>query len=359
MTPYPFGGITGWMKTGAAINDGKEKEDDMKNKKSFLSLLALTLLSLILLAGCGEKKWPMQITVVNRTTYPISDIRISLASDEDWGANRIETTLEEGERADIDLGEFTEAELTNEGFNIQFYGEDGEPVNPDYDPQNPTFFDNGDYLILAPPDISVSMFMDTGYDAAEYDQKIMECYEQQDDGRGDLIPEEENESGDLIQESDAGDSGTVPVLMGGGLPFTNMENLETENYEDGTYYYEDITEDGLTIIVNTVFVKDADTDGKELENYLVGCALNLGDSDLYEVLSASQNADFTANFTYPVYIVEYTTGANEDTRKWSVFAMDTDLYTYLYGFCSTIDAEEDMEEIYQDIFSGLYLSDEK
>ena len=67
----------------------------MKNKKSFLSLLALTLLSLILLAGCGEKKWPMQITVVNRTTYPISDIRISLASDVDWGDNRIETTLDE------------------------------------------------------------------------------------------------------------------------------------------------------------------------------------------------------------------------------------------------------------------------
>ena len=248
----------------------------MKNWKKRLSLLMLAALSFALLAGCGEKKWPMQITVVNRTTYPISDIRISLASDEDWGANRIETTLEEGESADIDLGEFTEAELTNDGFNIQFYGEDGEPVNPDYDPQNPTFFDNGDYLILAPPDISVAMFMDTGYDAAEYDQKIMEFYEQQDDGRGDLIP-----------ENDAADGGTVPVLMGGGLPFTNMENLESENYADGTYYYADVTEDGMTIIVNTVFAKDADTDMKELENYLVGCALNLGDSDLYEVVSVS------------------------------------------------------------------------
>ena len=320
MTPYLFGGITGWMKTGGAINDGKEKEDDMKNKKSFLSLLALTLLSLILLAGCGEKKWPMQITVVNRTTYPISDIRISLASNEDWGSsNRIETTLEEGESAVIDLGEFTEAELTNDGFNIQFYGEDDEPINPDYDPQNPAFFDNGDYLILAPPDISVSMFMDTGYDAAEYDKKIMEFYEQQDDGRGDLVPEEENESGDPIPENDSGDGGTVPVLMGGGLPFTNMENLETANYEDGTYYYADVTEDGLTIIVNTVFAKDVDTDVKELENYLTGCALNLVDSDLYEVVSVSQDTDLTANFSYPVYIVEYTVGANEDTRKWTVF----------------------------------------
>lgn len=329
----------------------------MKNWKKRLSLLTLMALSLVLLASCGEKKWPMQITVVNRTTYPISDIRISLASDEDWGANRIETTLEEGDSADIYLGEFTEAELTNDGFNIQFYGEDGEPVNPDYNPQNPTFFDNGDYFILAPPDISVAMFMDTGYDAAEYDQKIMEFYDQQDDGRGDLIPEEDDGRGDLIPENDAEDSGTVPVLMGGGLPFTNMKNLESENYADGTYYYADVTEDGMTIIVNTVFAKDADTDVKELENYLTGCALNLGDSDLYEVVSVSQDTDLTANFTYPVYIVEYTAGANEDTKEWTVFAMDTDFYTYLYGFCTAIDAAEDMEEIYQDIFNGLYLSD--
>ena len=138
---------------------------------------------------------------------------------------------------------------------------------------------------------------------------------------------------------------------------TNMENLETANYEDGTYYYADVTEDGLTIIVNTVFAKDVDTDVKELENYLTGCALNLVDSDLYEVVSVSQDTDLTANFSYPVYIVEYTVGANEDTRKWTVFAMDTDFYTYLYGFCTTIDAAEDMEEIYQDIFTGLYLSD--
>lgn len=142
--------------------------------KKRLSLLTFVVVNLALLAGCGEKKWPMQITVVNRTTYPISDIRISLASDEEWGANRIETTLEEGESADIDLGEFTEAELTNDGFNIQFYGEDGEPISPDYNSQDPIFFDNGDFLILAPPDISVAIFMDTSYDAAEYDRKIMD-----------------------------------------------------------------------------------------------------------------------------------------------------------------------------------------
>ena len=102
----------------------------MKKNKKLVSLLVLAVLSLTLLTGCGEKKWPMQVTVVNRTTCPIADIRLSLASEEDWGPNRIEAVLEEGESIEIDLGEYTEEEL-NIGFNIQFYGENDEPVNPD------------------------------------------------------------------------------------------------------------------------------------------------------------------------------------------------------------------------------------
>ena len=78
----------------------------MKNKKKLVSLMALAVLSLTLLTGCGERKWPMQVTVVNRTTCPIADIRLSLASEEDWGPNRIETVLEEGESVEIDLGEY-------------------------------------------------------------------------------------------------------------------------------------------------------------------------------------------------------------------------------------------------------------
>ena len=38
--------------------------------------------------------------------------------------------------------------------------------------------------------------------------------------------------------------------------------------------------------------------------------------------------------------------------------MDTDSYTYLYGFGTTLDAvDEEMKSIYQDIFADLYLSD--
>ena len=147
--------------------------------------------------------------------------------------------------------------------------------------------------------------------------------------------------------------------MGGALPFTNMQNLRTENNEDGTYRYEDFTQDGQILVVNTVEPTRFVPEVQDLEDYLTACAFALSDTDTYELLSAEENEEYTENLTYPVYIVTYTAGENEDTRKWTVFAMDTDCYTYLYGFCESVDTEEDMDEIYQTIFSQLYLSDEE
>ena len=306
------------------------------------SLLMFTLVLLCLsLAACGAKHYPMQITVVNRSTYPIADIRISLTSEEGWGENRLEATLKEGESAGISLGEYTEEQLSA-GFHLQFYGEDGQPVNPDYDPSSPTFFENGDFIIFSPPDLSIAIFMDTAYDRETYDQKIAELYDADGDGRGDVIPQD-----------------SIPVLMGGALPFTNMQNLLSENHDDGTYRYEDITEDGQLLVVNAAEQSCFVPDVQELDDYLTACALSLSDADTYELLSAEENEEYSRNLSYPVYIVTYTAGENEDTREWTVFVMDTDICTYLYGFCAPPDAAADMGETYQNIFSQLYLSDEE
>ena len=312
----------------------------MKQRRPFLTF-TLALLFCLSLAACGAKQYPMQITVVNRSTYPIADIRISLTSEEGWGENRLEATLKEGESAGISLGEYTEEQLSA-GFHLQFYGEDGQPVNPDYDPSSPTFFENGDFIIFSPPDLSIAIFMDTAYDRETYDQKIAELYDADGDGRGDVIPQD-----------------SIPVLMGGALPFTNMQNLLSENHDDGTYRYEDITEDGQLLVVNAAEQSCFVPDVQELDDYLTACALSLSDADTYELLSAEENEEYSKNLSYPVYIVTYTAGENEDTREWTVFVMDTDICTYLYGFCAPPDAAADMGETYQNIFSQLYLSDEE
>ena len=161
----------------------------------------------------------------------------------------------------------------------------------------------------------------------------------------------------LTTGTERDDGNAVPILMGGVLPFTNMEPLQSENHEDGTYYYADITEDGMLRVVNTVMPTNFVYNDRTLEDYLTACAMDLAEPGVGYLLAVEQNDMYSENMSYPVYVVTYTAGENEDTRVRTVFAMDTERYTYLYGFDAMADAAEDMKSIYQDIFAGLYLSD--
>ncbi len=140
----------------------------MKHSAACLGILTAVLLSM---TACS--KHPMNVTAVNRTGVPIADIRISLAVDEDLGPNRVEeySPLSDGWSIELDLGDYTEKELEN-GFYIQIFGTDGEPVTPDYEPFYPKFFDNDSYLIFAPPDLNVFVFIDSEYDPGKYDEEI-------------------------------------------------------------------------------------------------------------------------------------------------------------------------------------------
>lgn len=147
----------------------------------------------------------------------------------------------------------------------------------------------------------------------------------------------------------------VWVMTAGEQPFANVETLQSETNEDGTYYYEDMAEDGLIKVVNTV--QPRDFSAEDTEAYLLDCALALGEADADSLVSFEANEAYTQQMTFPVYVATYTTGENEDTREWAVFAMETDLYTYLYGISVTMDAAEDMRDSMQDVFASLYLSE--
>ena len=155
-----------------------------------------------------------------------------------------------------------------------------------------------------------------------------------------------------------GDQSTkqIPVLMGGALPFTNMQNLKTENHDDGGYYYEDMTQDSSTVIINSAY-PSTQAEGQSAEDYAVATATALAQSDNCKVQSCEQNSTYTANLSYPVYVVTFTSGANEDMRMWTVFMTATDTDTYLYAFSSTMDAADELAQTYQDVFSNLRLED--
>ena len=151
---------------------------------------------------------------------------------------------------------------------------------------------------------------------------------------------------------------TVPVLMGGALPFTGMESVTAETYPDGTYFYQDVTQDGQTDVFN-VCQANRITDGVDEDDYLCAAAraLDPDQSDAYQFGEVVQEPEYSQALSYPVYRITFTTGSNEDQRSWIVFALNTDSHTYFYAFRATPQAAEDMADIYADVFSQLYLAD--
>ena len=307
----------------------------MKHLNKYLSF-ALALALCLSLAACGESNEDYGDDGSDYNLYGVPDSFEGLVKDSEqmanlylyggaWtgedGGTLISATSEAGDEVRFALYDADE-EVTASGF-IQFV--------PDYDYDY--FYNEHDGVAYR------SWFDEVG---ALHVAELGTFTQVTGDGRGDVIAQDD-----------------IPVLMGGALPFTNMQKLLSENHDDGTYRYEDITEDGQLLVVNTAEQSCFVPDVQELDDYLTACALSLSDAGTYELLSAEEHEEYSKNLSYPVYIVTYTAGENEDTREWTVFVMDTDICTYLYGFCAPPDAAADMGETYQNIFSQLYLSDEE
>lgn len=161
------------------------------------------------------------------------------------------------------------------------------------------------------------------------------------------------EKPELTEEGEAAGYQKIPVLTEGGMPFTNMTVVYAENYPDGGYYYEDRTEDGYTSIINCSYLSMREN-GEDPEDYAVRAAAA---QSLYEVRETAVRRDerYSQNLGYPVYIVTFTAGRNEDTRFWTVFVTEAYGYTYLYAFDIWADAADGMEEIIEDTFGSLGL----
>ena len=145
----------------------------------------------------------------------------------------------------------------------------------------------------------------------------------------------------------------IPVLMGGVLPYTGMISILNENYEDGTHRYDDMLEDGMSCIVDYCYVNPEDLPDTP-EAYATLAAEKLTDGGIYNILSVYQDDGYTESLSYPVYIVSFTSGNNEDTNFWLAFMVIRDGYTYLYAPSVSCNADYTAEELGQDLFPRLF-----
>ena len=139
-----------------------------------------------------------------------------------------------------------------------------------------------------------------------------------------------------------------------GASFTNMKQVENNNYEDGTYFYEDLTEDGATDIVNRAILREKSdaTDEEYLERALAQvCGQQINE---LQATPLEETAQYAGN---PAYHLSWMTGGNEDTREYVGVAVLAEHYTYVYYFSNSADLFGEMADVYQETLNNLTLEE--
>ena len=135
--------------------------------------------------------------------------------------------------------------------------------------------------------------------------------------------------------------------------YTGLTSLEVNNDYYGGYYYKDMTEDLVTVIVNTAF-EDSLQEGESLEDMIVRDLTMVEPFEAREVV-VTASEEQSARFTYPVYYVTWLTGENEDTVDWTAMAVLTEGYTYIYAYGTYADYAEEMRETWYESFESIEL----
>ena len=147
----------------------------------------------------------------------------------------------------------------------------------------------------------------------------------------------------------------LSLVLVSGVRYTNMVPLYNNSSWNDGYFYADMTEDGLLVIVDCCAKNDVFEDAISPE-FRQEFAEMVSETEVKDYQD-SQNQSLTEKFTYPVYDITFTTGENEDTCLWKMTFVQTDTYTYAFAFRMDGDSAEYMEEEYWNAVDTLEFMD--
>ena len=225
-----------------------------------------------------------------------------------------------------------------------------DPDDPDkytynftIDPAGVSFyFGPYDLNSYADGDQKIDLFYDEISDILK-DGFVYSDYEEE--GRGDVIDDDEAAAEDEIRSKN-----TLVIKAPG---YTGLTSIKNENNDDGTYFYEDMTSDGMTDIINMSYA-NSQRDGQAPDAYAENFVCALVDNDA-KISGSKQDDKLTGALTYPAYRVEWESGSNEDSKQAIGVVILTDNFTYFYGFKCPLDSFEDNEEFYNSELESIEL----
>lgn len=163
------------------------------------------------------------------------------------------------------------------------------------------------------------------------------------------------EGGEAITDDQAEENQKSSYVLTSATRYTGLKPLYNDSSWNGGYFYSDMTEDGLTVIVNCSAVRDEKADGTR-KKFRKKFARLVSESKVKNY-KESKNKSLTEKFSYPFYDITFMTGANEDTCQWKMIFFQTDTNTYAYAYKMNADAAADMSEEYRNAVDSLTLTE--
>ena len=197
---------------------------------------------------------------------------------------------------------------------------------------------------------------DTGFDFyfELTDEKALEEAGEDNEFEEDNEAEEAEEA---YEEEVAAYSKCTLYLSGGEDATAGMERVEDKIDDDGSYLIEHVSHDGMLSVIQVG--KAVFPESESLEDLSVGMArwvLYEGDTSYDEKVEL--NDEYTENTSYPVYIVSFMTGENEDTWSWKAYTLATDTCGLVYAVGAPADYEDDMLDVADRVFPKLRVADQ-
>ncbi len=169
--------------------------------------------------------------------------------------------------------------------------------------------------------------------------------------------ESEAEETEPVESEETYDAVCTLYLGGAEDAASGMEIVDEQLHDDGTYRNEYVSNDGMLSICEVGKFQSGDevSDPEKAAIEMARWILPEGKESADE--TAVLNEEFSANTSYPVYIVTFTTGSNEDTWSWKAFTLATDTCGLVYALGAPADFDEDMIALADQVFPKLRVVD--
>ena len=147
------------------------------------------------------------------------------------------------------------------------------------------------------------------------------------------------------------------MLLSTADPVAKLQGIKREHYENGGYYYLDMTEDKSVRCVSSCYsnsIREEETEEDYAQRRAVGLSMSLTPGTPTEITSA-RNEELSGILGQDVYLVSFLTGSEDAPVRWTVYLTRDEHYSFQYGFSTGADADETLEEKIMNYFHTLKL----